>query len=260
MRKIGDIHVFEDEAFLCAIKRDSLKVAVTGFAVAALWGFGMTVLLNAHNAPVDAFELDQVLGTLGLRMLGREGSASVNIFWWVSLVLGTLASFGAHELVHAFFFRQYAPPGTRISFGVNTTTGMLYASAEGVVYPRAQYLVIALSPSVLVTLLVVAVGLGLGWPLWTIVVATVHLSGCVGDWGYVRAIRANPAITHCRDTDFGVEFYGENIRSTVSSRLGAVRPTVPTQVERAGEGDISKGSAAEASRSVFTVVDGGKSS
>ena len=86
---------------------------------------------------------------------------------------------------------------------------MLYASAEGVVYGRAQYLTIALAPSVVVTLLLMAVGLGLRWPLWTILVVVVHLSGCTGDWGYVRAIVRNPAIAFCEDTSYGVAFYAE---------------------------------------------------
>ena len=75
---------------------------------------------------------------------------------------------------------------------------MIYACAEGVVYTRRQYLVIALAPAIAVT----------AAPLWTIVVATVHLCGCAGDIAYVDIIRRNPLITHCEDTSFVVSFYG----------------------------------------------------
>lgn len=210
MRKIADIHVFEDQAFLHAIKRESLMVCIGGAIVAALWAMLMLVLREQIAAPVVPFELGDVLGTLGLRLMGLEGEAMPSVAWWLSLSLGCLLTLAIHEGVHAFFFKQYAPAGTHVHFGAHAQTGMLYASAEGVVYPRAQYMVIALAPSVVVTLLVLAVGIGLSWPLWTIILGTAHLSGCTGDWGYVHALRRNPDITHCRDTSFGVEFYADD--------------------------------------------------
>lgn len=66
-----------------------------------------------------------------------------------------------------------------------------------------------LPPTVAVTLVDVLVGAALGHPVAGLLVATIHLSGCAGDWGYVEAIRRNPAISYCEDTTWGVVFYGE---------------------------------------------------
>ncbi len=249
--------MFEDEAFLRSMRRASAAVALAGLGVAALWGLAMVALRDVLGAPVVPFELGAVLGSLGNRIMGAEGGQGFKIWWWILLAVVPIASLGAHELVHAFFFKQYAPPGTRVSFGSNAGMGMLYASAEGVLYTRGQYLVIALAvhafffkqyappgtrvsfgsnagmgmlyasaegvlytrgqylvialaPSIVVSLLIIALGMGLKWPLWTFIVATAHLVGCTGDWGYARAIVADPAIAWCEDTSYGVAFFGED--------------------------------------------------
>lgn len=202
--------MFEDEAFLRSMRRASAAVALAGLGAAALWGLAMVALRDVLGAPVVPFELGAVLGSLGNRIMGAEGGQGFKIWWWVLLAVVPIASLGAHELVHAFFFKQYAPPGTRVSFGSNVGMGMLYASAEGVLYTRGQYLVIALAPSIMVSLLIIALGMGLRWPLWTFIVATAHLVGCTGDWGYARAIVADPAIAYCEDTSYGVAFFGED--------------------------------------------------
>lgn len=202
--------MFEDEAFLRFMRRASAAVALAGLGAAALWGLAMVALRDVLGAPVVPFELGAVLGSLGNRIMGSEGGQGFKIWWWILLAVVPIASLGAHELVHAFFFKQYAPPGTRVSFGSNAGMGMLYASAEGVLYTRGQYLVIALAPSIVVSLLIIALGMGLRWPLWTFIVATAHLVGCTGDWGCVRAIVADPAIAWCEDTSYGVAFFGED--------------------------------------------------
>ena len=202
--------MFEDEAFLRFMRRASAAVALAGLGAAALWGLAMVALRDVLGAPVVPFELGAVLGSLGNRIMGSEGGQGFKIWWWILLAVVPIASLGAHELVHAFFFKQYAPPGTRVSFGSNAGMGMLYASAEGVLYTRGQYLVIALAPSIVVSLLIIALGMGLRWPLWTFIVATAHLVGCTGDWGYARAIVANPAIAYCEDTSYGVAFFEED--------------------------------------------------
>lgn len=202
--------MFEDEAFLRSMRRASAAVALAGLGAAALWGLAMVALRDVLGAPVVPFELGAVLGSLGNRIMGAEGGQGFKIWWWVLLAVVPIASLGAHELVHAFFFKQYAPPGTRVSFGSNVGMGMLYASAEGVLYTRGQYLVIALAPSIVVSLLIIALGMGLKWPLWTFIVATAHLVGCTGDWGYARTIVADPAIAWCEDTSYGVAFFGED--------------------------------------------------
>jgi hypothetical protein len=109
--------------------------------------------------------------------------------------------------VHAVFFKLFAPAGARVTFGANLETCMIYACAEGVVYSRRQYIVICLAPTVALT---VAFALGFafsGYPLLCYLAAGLHLSGCVGDWYYVRTILRDRRIVACEDTSFGVRFF-----------------------------------------------------
>ena len=285
MRKIGDIHVFEDQAFLHAIKRDSALVFELGIVAGVVWACAITALREFRNAPLVPFELGDVLGTLGLALMGVEGEASPSWVWWISLALAIVATLALHELVHAFFFKQFAPPGAHISFGANMKTGMIYASATDIVYSRAQYEVIALAPTVVVTALVFAIGFGFTWPLWTLLVAVAHLSGCTGDWEYVRAIRRDGRITHCRDTEWGVEFYSDapiaqerarvvqggssatrndkpvSVSAPAPTSMGVSDSTCSSTSDSAPASDASVGQdEASKKRAGFSVVDGGKSS
>lgn len=262
MKKIGAIHTFEDQGFLRRATHASLAVLAVGVVVAALWYVALKALSGAVGVAVQPFELPIALGALGARLVGANpDTAHVNAMWWVSIALVSLAALVVHELVHGFFFRQFAPAGSRVTFGANLKLGMLYASAEGILYTRQQYVVIALAPSVVVTALLLAIGIGLKWPLWTIAVVTLHLSGCSGDWGYVRAILRDRTITHCEDTSWGVEFYGDECVELDDAGVGAgedkgVEPVVAAPVVPDAPVAPAEKSAADKG---FSVVDGGKS-
>ena len=247
MKKIGGIHTFEDKAFLRRATHASLAVIAGGVIVAVAWCVLLGMLSQVTGVITQPFELTVALGRLGARLIGTDPAAAhANPIWWISIALVTLGALVVHELVHGFFFRQFAPAGSHVSFGANLKLGMLYASAEDIVYTRQQYLVIAIAPSIVVTLLLLAIGIGLKWPLWTIIVVTAHLSGCTGDWGYVRAIMRDASITHCGDTSWGVEFYGDEC-AEMDAGADAVADATATPTEKPAG---AKG---------FSVVDGGKS-
>lgn len=195
MRKRSDIHTFEDESFLKSMAHGSVVVFAVGLACTV--AFSIALELWAPG-----------LFDVRLRALFGEGSFVDYLLWMVWAFAAVMISLGVHELVHGVFFKLFAPPGARVTFGANWKRGMLYACAEGIVYTRRQYLVIALAPSVVVTAVLVAVGFACACPVAGVFAATMHLSGCTGDWGYVRAICADPLITHCEDTSYGVCFYG----------------------------------------------------
>lgn len=198
MRKRSDIHTFEDEEFLKRMTRDSAVTFVVGVAAVLVMGVALAMIVP------DRF--DGLL--LGIFAGGGHGIVDY-LLWMAWVVAAVVVSLAAHELVHGLLFKVLAPAGARVTFGANWRKGMLYASAEGIVYTRAQYTAIALAPTVVVTLLVVAAGFACGCPVAGAFAAVLHLTGCTGDWGYVRALRADPLITHCEDTSYGVCFYGE---------------------------------------------------
>ena len=252
MKKIGEIHTFEDQVFLRRVTRTSLAVIVGGVVAAALWYAVFKALSSVTDVAVQPFELPVVLGAIGARMVGANPDAAhINVMWWLSLAFVSIAALAVHELVHGFFFRQFAPTGSHVTFGANLKLGMLYASAEGILYTRQQYVVIALSPSVVVTALLLAIGIGLKWPLWTIVVVTAHLSGCSGDWSYVRTILRDRTITHCEDASWGVEFYGDECAELDADADKDIAVDAP--------GASASSAKNPAANKGFSVVDGGKS-
>lgn len=199
MRCRSNIHTFEDEDFLKRMTQCSAVTFIIGLAATLVFAVALAV------AVPESFD-----GLL-VGIFAEDGRGIVDYLLWIAWVaVALVVSLAAHELVHAIFFKAFAPAGTRVSFGANWKRGMLYACAEDIVYTRGQYLIIALAPTFVVTPLVVAAGLACGCPVAGAFAAVLHLTGCAGDWGYVHELRADPLITHCEDTSYGVCFYGDD--------------------------------------------------
>lgn len=187
MNEISNIHAFEDEDFLHAC-------FVWGMVVVGVFAVCLVPVFMLLGGPADLDAAD-------------AGGWMAVVGWIVGLAAVSAASFAVHELVHAAFFKLFAPAGARVTFGANLETCMIYACAEGVVYSRRRYMVICLAPTVVVTT-TFALGLAFsGYPLLCYLAAGLHLSGCVGDWYYVRTILRDRRIVACEDTSFGVRFF-----------------------------------------------------
>ena len=189
MNEISNIHAFEDEDFLHAC-------FVWGMVVVAVFAVCLVPVFMLLGGPADL-------------AAAEAGGWTALVGWIVGLVVVSAASFTVHELVHAVFFKLLALAGTRVTFGANRETAMIYACAEGVVYSRARYMAICLAPTVVVT---AAFALGfafLDYQLLCYLAAGLHLSGCVGDWYYVRTIVRDRRIVACEDTSFGVRFFAK---------------------------------------------------
>lgn len=145
MNEISNIHAFEDEDFLHAC-------FVWGMAVLGAFAVCLVPVFMLLGGPADLDAAD-------------AGGWTAVLGWIVGLTAVSAASFAVHELVHAVFFKLFAPAGARVTFGANLETCMIYACAEGVVYSRRRYMVICLAPTVVVTT-TFALGLAFsGYPL-----------------------------------------------------------------------------------------------
>ena len=121
------------------------------------------------------------------------------------LILGSVVSIILHELVHGFFFWIYSHSRPRFGF----RGGYAYAAAPGWFFPRNQYLVIALAPLVLLSIvgmvLVAIVPVGAIYAILFGLVA--NAAGAVGDmWIAFKVVRERRKIV-VEDLGDGMNFY-----------------------------------------------------
>lgn len=121
-------------------------------------------------------------------------------------VLVTMASLAVHELVHALFFLIMSRGRCHVSFGA--AAGFLYTRTDDCMLSKGLFICVLLAPTVLVTAGIVAVGFALSFPAESLIVAAVHLSGCVGDWDMAGTIGTTPHVTHVKDSETGCILLG----------------------------------------------------
>ena len=129
----------------------------------------------------------------------------VTLMGLLFLIIGLGVSILLHELIHGAFFWMYSL--SRPKFGLRG--GYAYAAAPGWFYPRGQYLVIALAPFVLLSILgMVIVAFAPVGALAAILVGMVaNVAGAVGDiWIAGMLIRERRNIV-VEDLGDGVNFY-----------------------------------------------------
>lgn len=176
MRIVADIDVLGDAALQARIARASALLLALG-----------------------------LVGTVAVA-LAAGGAEPAGAWWWVALAAATVASLPVHELVHAAGFKLLAP-GCRVTFGAQA--GFLYACANGAVLPRRRMVAVLLAPAVLVTGAMALLACMAGLPSLAAALASLHVASCAGDLLMAWEVVREPACTHVRDTDSGVELLAE---------------------------------------------------
>lgn len=114
-----------------------------------------------------------------------------------------------HELIHGLFFKLFAA-NRPVQFGFNAKTMMAFVTSPGSLYSRCQFLVITLSPFVVLTT-VLTLFLAAGWlsPLAYVGVATCHAAGCVGDFdsAYLLLFPYRYGDVRVEDTETGIKIF-----------------------------------------------------
>lgn len=173
MRKRADIDVFQDQALRKQMVTWSAVILAAGLVLAVL-----TLVVDAR--------------------------ASFGVFGFLWLVGLSAVALPVHELIHAAAYKLLVP-GARVSFGHKD--GFLYTDAHGAMARKSAQIVILLAPAVVLTCAFLGLGGAFGQPVLAILLASVHLSGCVGDILMVVRIARQPNVTHVRDTEFGIELW-----------------------------------------------------
>lgn len=151
------------------------------------------------------------LGFLSGLALGRflgKTLLSANAFVLLTVLLCT---FVLHEAIHGFFFRVF---GGKPKFGIKVLGGwrnflwglVLYATADAL-YTRSQYVVIGLSPLVLISVLAVAASLYGPLQAYALLAGLANALGAVGDIYMTAKLAKFPPGVMVRDTPEGYEIY-----------------------------------------------------
>lgn len=145
---------------------------------------------------------------VSVRFHGRlfPTQVSVGVPTIAALVGLTLASIVAHEALRALAVRIF---GGRPKFGAGELHGVpyLYSSAPGHLFTRAQYIVIALLPNVVISPFMYAMALwGPGGGNW-ILPALVHIASGMGDLWTMGKVAAAPGTVKVEDLREGVALH-----------------------------------------------------
>lgn len=177
MKTIQDINILEDTALQQTMVR---------------WSFIVFVVTVASYVSVFA----------------SEGAASVGLLRSLGVaILASLVALPVHELLHAAAFKALGGPDVKVSFGAKDA--FLYTRTNNAVLPRNQFVEVLLTPTVVLTIVLLICGCALGDVACGLLAAGLHLSGCTGDWLMASLICVTPGVTYVQDTDTGCKLLSE---------------------------------------------------
>jgi hypothetical protein len=133
-----------------------------------------------------------------------DGDFTLGILEAVILVAASVLTIVLHELIHALFMRLF---GARPRFGVLWKLGAVYATSPGYGYRRNSYLLIALAPLVLISLLAVLVIVllpGSQWVPLVVICAILNGSGASGDLWITSIVLRYPKTAYIVDEKDGI--------------------------------------------------------
>ncbi len=117
--------------------------------------------------------------------------------WWgnvLAVVAVLVVTYGLHEWIHGLAIRYY---GHQPRYGIRLDLGVMYATTDSAYFPRNQFVVIALAPLVVMTLvgmaLMFAVSDTLAYYIGLVIV--LNASGAIGDlWMSWVVLRYPPRV------------------------------------------------------------------
>lgn len=136
--------------------------------------------------------------------------ASIDFGAWqllLALILATVVVLVLHELLHGATMALF---GARPQYGVILNRGMFYATAPGFAFPRNRYLIVALTPLVVLSLLAIllmALLAGSPWVSVVILAATLNASGAAGDLWISAVVLRYPSSAYIIDEKDGMRVF-----------------------------------------------------
>jgi hypothetical protein len=122
-------------------------------------------------------------------------------------LFGIIMTLVLHEFMHGITMQVF---GAHPQYGVLWKQLMFYATSPGYVYPRGQFLAIALAPLVLLSLLAVLGMLLLAGSNMVIVLsllAAINAAGAIGDLWIVTIVLRYPSYAYIMDERDGIRVF-----------------------------------------------------
>lgn len=122
----------------------------------------------------------------------------------VIVLISLVAAIVLHEVLHGLAMRLY---GAHPQYGVLWKQGMVYATSPGYAFRRNSYIVVALAPLVVISLLAVGGMLLLPGTLWVpllVLCAVINGSGAIGDLWTTTIVLRYPASAYIVDERDGI--------------------------------------------------------
>lgn len=127
----------------------------------------------------------------------------------ISILMGLLLMLGMvvlHELLHGLAIRYY---GHQARYGMKLHKGVVYATAEGSLFWRDQYIGVCLAPLMGITPLVLFGSLFVSQTLglWLMLVGAMNAAGAIGDLWMVKFALRYPRYALIRDEADGMRIF-----------------------------------------------------
>ena len=195
----------------------------------------MTFKTPIHTLPAGYTEARHLSATegrtllwLNLASLAPLGMALIVVGWWtavvrqvrgpystafseqfpplVGVVVVLVITLGGHEALHGLAIRLY---GHRPRFGIALSKGVMYATTDNALFPRNQFIAVALAPLVVMTLLGMVLMIfmpdALGYYVGLMI--ALNAAGAIGDLWMTAVVMRYPANTLVRDEADSIRIY-----------------------------------------------------
>ena len=130
----------------------------------------------------------------------------------IAVIVVLVATFGLHEALHGLAIHWF---GHKPRFGIALDKGVMYATTDNALFPRNQFVAIALAPLVVMTLagMILMILLPDRLAYYAGLVVVLNAAGAIGDlWMSAEVLRYSPD-TLVRDEADGIRIYTQDASS-----------------------------------------------
>ncbi|MDZ4765801.1 MAG: DUF3267 domain-containing protein [Chloroflexota bacterium] len=133
-------------------------------------------------------------------------AATNEVAWWAGVLIALVVILPLHELLHGIAIQIV---GHHPRYGMNLSKGVLYATADGALFRRNEYIFVALLPLIGITILsmILLPLVADGWRVVVLLGAVFNAGGAIGDLWSVWMLRPFARRVVIRDEGDGFRIY-----------------------------------------------------